>query len=124
MLENNKCILVYGLSIMEVEHMKKLQYKIIEITPEMCEMTLLDILNGLRLDVFNSNPIKEKAIIYNNLSQLEIKDAIKITREYIKGGVLAVVTKESINWKINYLIKHLKEEKEWYLKTRKENKNE
>lgn len=124
MLENNKCILVYGLSIIEIEHIKKLQYKVIEIIPEMCEMTLKDILLGLRLNVFNSNPIKEKVIIYNNLSQVEIKSAIKNTREYIKDGILAVVTEESVNWKVNYLIKHLKEEKEWYLKARKESRNE
>ena len=44
MINNNKCILVYGLSNVDLEYMKKLDYKIIEITPEMCEMTLRDIL--------------------------------------------------------------------------------
>ena len=42
MLENNKCILVYGLTNIDLEFIKKLNYKIIEITPEMCEMTLGD----------------------------------------------------------------------------------
>ena len=49
MLENNKCILVYGLTNIDLEFIKKLNYKIIEITPEMCEMTLGDILLGLKL---------------------------------------------------------------------------
>ena len=48
MLENNKCILVYGLTNIDLEFIKKLNYKIIEITPEMCEMTLGDILFHLR----------------------------------------------------------------------------
>lgn len=124
MLDNNKCILVYGLSNIEIKNIKKLDYKIIEITPEMCEMTIKDILSGMKLGIFNSNPIKEKVILYNNLSELELKYAIKDTRVSIKDGILAIVTEESINWKINYLIKHLIEEKEWYSKARKEKKDE
>ena len=63
MLENNKCILAYGLSNTELLNLKKLGYKIIEITPEMCEMTLMDVLLGMKLEIFNNNPIKEKVII-------------------------------------------------------------
>ena len=124
MLDNNKCILVYGLSNNDLEYIKKLQYKIIEITPEMCEMTLIDVLLGMRLEIFNSDPIKEKVILYNNLSQFEVRKAVNDTRENIKDGILAVVTEQSINWKISYLIKHLRDEKEWYSKVRKEESNE
>ena len=124
MLDNNKCILVYGLSNIELLSLKELGYKIIEITPEMCEMTLMDVLLGMRFDIFNSNPIKEKVILYNNLSEDEIRKAIVDTRQNIKDGILAVVTQQSINWKISYLIKHLRDEKEWYSKFRKEKSNE
>ena len=124
MLDNNKCILVYGLSNIELLSLKELGYKIIEITPEMCEMTLMDVLLGMRFDIFNSNPIKEKVILYNNLSENEIRKAIADTRRNIKDGILAVVTEQSINWKISYLIKHLIYEKEWYSKVRKEKSNE
>ncbi|WP_294388248.1 DUF3783 domain-containing protein [uncultured Clostridium sp.] len=124
MLDNNKCILVYGLSNIELVSLRELGYKIIEITPEMCEMTLMDVLLGMRFDIFNSNPIKEKVILYNNLSENEIRKAIADTRRNIKDGILAVVTEQSINWKISYLIKHLIYEKEWYSKVRKEKSNE
>lgn len=124
MLDNNKCILVYGLSNIELLNLKELGYKIIEITPEMCEMTLMDVLLGMRLEIFNSDPIKEKVILYNNLSEDEIRKAIVDTRQNIKDGILAVVTQQSINWKISYLIKHLRDEKEWYSKFRKEKSNE
>lgn len=124
MLDNNKCILVYGLSNIELLSLKELGYKIIEITPEMCEMTLMDVLLGMRLEIFNSDPIKEKVILYNNLSEDEIRKAIVDTRQNIKDGILAVVTQQSINWKISYLIKHLRDEKEWYSKFRKEKSNE
>ena len=124
MIDNNKCILVYGLSNIELLNLKELGYKIIEITPEMCEMTLMDVLLGMRLEIFNSNPIKEKVILYNNLSQDELRKAITDTRQNIKDGILAVVTQQSINWQISYLIKHLRDEKEWYSKVRKEKSNE
>ena len=101
MLDNNKCILVYGLSNVELLNLKELGYKIIEITPEMCEMTLMDVLLGMRLEIFNSNPIKEKVILYNNLSQDELRKAITDTRQNIKDGILAVVTQQSINWQIS-----------------------
>ena len=124
MLENNKCILSYGLSNTELLNLKKLGYKIIEITPEMCEMTLMDVLLGIRLGIFNNNPIKEKVILYNNLSEYELRKAIMDTRQNIKDGILAVVTQQSINWKISYLIEHLIDEKEWYSKVRKEESDE
>ena len=124
MLDNNKYTLVYGLSNMELLGLKELGYKIIEITPEMCEMTLKDVLLGMRLEIFNNNPIKEKVILYNNLSQDELRKAIIDTRKNIKDGILAVVTQQSINWKINYLINNLRDEKDWYSKVRKEESNE
>ena len=124
MLDNKKCILVYGLSNIELKEISELNYKIIEITTEMYEMTIKDILSGMRLYIFNSNPIKEKIILYNNLSQSELKEAIKDTRKSIKDGILAMVTEKSINWKVNYLIKQLIDEKQWYSKARKENEDE
>lgn len=124
MIENNKCILAYGLSNAELKHLNTLMYRVIEIKPEMCEMTVKDILDGIRLNIFNINPIKEKVILYNNFPQNELKVTINLTREYIKEGVIEIITKDSINWKMNYLIKHLIEEREWYLKTGKENRDE
>lgn len=123
-LDNNKCILVYGLPNTELSNLKELGYKITEITPEMCEMTVMDVLLGIKLEVFNNNPIKEKVIVYNNLSEDELRKAIKDTREKIKDGILAVVTQQSINWKVSDLIKHLIDEKEWYSQFRKEERNE
>ena len=124
MLENNKCILAYGLSNTELLNLKELGYKIIEITPEMFEMTLNDVLLGMRLEVFNNNLIKEKIILYNNLSQCELKKAIMDTKQNIKDGILALVTQKFINWKISYLINNLIYEKEWYSKVRKEESHE
>lgn len=124
MLDNNKCILVYGLSSLEILRLRNLGYKLIEITPEMCEMILIDIIIGLKFKIFNNCPVEEKIILYNNLSQEEVKKAMVDTRKNIKDGILAVVTQQFINWKISYLIKYLINEKEWNLKFGKEKSNE
>jgi len=120
MLENNRCILVYGLNNIELKAIKEWKCKVIEITPDMCEMSIKDILNGLELLTLNTNPIKEKVVLYNNFPEKEMRDIIKLTRTIVNGGVLAMVTPTSIDWKVNYLIEHLIEEREWYLKNRKE----
>lgn len=124
MLDNNKCILVYGLSSLEILRLRNLGYKLIEITPEMCEMILIDIIIGLKFEIFNNCPVEKKIILYNNLSQEEVKKAMVDTRKNIKDGILAVVTQQFINWKISYLIKYLINEKEWNLKFGKEKSNE
>lgn len=124
MLENNRCILVYGLHNIDLEFIKRLNYKIIEITPEMCEMTLEDILLGLKFNIYNKNPFRGKIVIYNNLTQSELKNAINYTKKGIRNVILGVVKEQFINWKVDYLIKHLKNEFEWNSKIRKEIKYE
>ena len=120
MLDNNKCILVYGLTKDEIQWLNDLMGGVINISPDMCEMTVKEVLEGLRFEIINNNPIKEKAIIYNNFPESELREAIALTRTKIKGGVLAMVTPNSINWTFNYLINHLIEEREWHLRNRKE----
>lgn len=120
MIDNNRCILAYGLSEEELRSLSELNHKIIEIKPDMIQMTLKDVLNGLRFEIINNNPIKEKVIIYNNFPEVTLRETIALTRERIQGGILAIVTPNSINWTFEYLIGHLIEEREWHLKNRKE----
>lgn len=120
MIDNNKCILAYGLSEDELQSLNELNYKVIEIRPEMIKMTVKDVLDGLRFEIINNNPIKEKVIIYNNFPEIKLRETIALTRERIQGGILAMVTPNSINWTFEYLISHLIEEREWHLKNRKE----
>lgn len=121
MLDNNKCILVYNFSELELKFLKDGDIKIVEISAEMLEMTIKDILNGLKFKTFNPDPIREKTIIFNNFTDAEIQPAVKALRQKVKGGLLAVVTPTTIDWKFSYLIKHLKEEREWFLSQRKQN---
>lgn len=119
MLDNNKCILAYNFSEFELNVLKSGDIKVIEISPEMIEMTIKDILDGLRFKTFNANSIKEKAIIFNNFTDSEIQPAVKVIRQKIKGGLLAVVTPTTIDWKFSYLVNHLIEEKEWFTNQQK-----
>ena len=119
MLDNNKCILAYNFSEFELNILKNGNIKVIEVSSEMIEMTIKDILGGLRFKTFNPNPIKEKTILFNNFTDADIQPAIKMIRQKIKGGLLAVMTPTTIDWKFSYLVKHLIEEREWFLNQQK-----
>ena len=119
MLSNNKCILVYNLPKDEVNELKNNGFKLIEISKEMSEMTIFDILHGLRFETVNVELPKETVILFNDFSDLEIKLAISEIRKRFKGGIFATVTPTSIEWKFSYLVEHLIEEREWYLRNQK-----
>lgn len=119
MLDNNKCILAYNVPERELQVLKEQEVKVVVISPEMVEMTIKDILNGLKFETFNSMQGRQSVILFNNFPDEELKETIVKIREKFKGGILATVTETSINWKFNYLIKHLIEEREWYLKQQK-----
>lgn len=119
MLDNNKCILVYNVPQNDLKSIEKEGYKIIIVKDDMTNMTINDILEGLKFETFNPKPINESVILFNNFSDEELKTCIKKIRETVKGGILATVTENSINWEFNYLAEHLAEEREWYLKQQK-----
>lgn len=119
MLDNNKCILVYNVQKNDLKAIEKEGYNIIIVKDDMTNMTVNDILEGLKFETFNPKPINESVILFNNFSDEELKACIKKIRETVKGGILATVTENSINWEFNYLAEHLAEEREWYLKQQK-----
>lgn len=119
MLSNNKCILVYNAPEEEVKILQGEGFKIIEVSEEMGEMTVSDILKGLKFETVNSNVSKETVILFNDFSDNEISLIIKEVRQRFKGGIFATVTPNSIEWKFSYLVEHLIEEREWYLNNQK-----
>ncbi|ATD53803.1 DUF3783 domain-containing protein [Clostridium chauvoei] len=119
MLDNNKCILTYRVPEIELKSLENKKMKIIEILPEMTEMKVRDILDGFRFPTFNPYPTKGKIILFNNFSDKELQATITAVRKLVKGGILAVVTPTSIEWKFNDLANHLVEEREWFLNQQK-----
>lgn len=119
MLSNNKCILVHNVPEDEINELKDDGFKIIEVSDEMTEMTIFDILNGLRFETVNADLPKEAVILFNDFSDEEIKLTITDIRKRFKEGIFAAVTPTSIEWKFSYLLEHLIEEREWYLRSQK-----
>ncbi|MCM8709638.1 DUF3783 domain-containing protein [Clostridium sp. SYSU_GA19001] len=117
-MSNNKQMLVYGFNEDErffldktIEEFKLPAYKIIE--KSMANMTIRDILNGLKLDTYDKELPDEKVVIFNNFSDEELDKTVKAIRAYknIKP-ILAIVTPNSINWEFESLLEHLIEERE------------
>lgn len=119
MLDNNKCILVYNMPLEKLDFLVDEGYKLIDVKKEMMDMTVRDILKGLKFETVTSKEYKESLILFNNFFDEELRGLIKRIRENIKGGILATVTEHSIDWKLGYLLEHLVEEREWYLKQQK-----
>lgn len=122
LLENNKTILIFGFDEEEKQIMHDLveknhipNYKVIE--EPMGKMKIKDILEGLKLDVYNCNLPKEKVILFNNLNDEELDRSIKTLRSNLNSKpVLAVITETSVNWTFEDLLEHLVEEREWFKK--------
>ena len=122
-MNNNKALLVYGLSKDEINSLRLIS-KVIEIKPEMVDLKVHEIASGkLNEEVIEIvDGMNEKAILFNGFSDKEVSASIKKIRSAVKGGVLAVVTPISRHWSFRYLLGHLLEEREWYAKNQKESK--
>ena len=77
MLSNNKCILVHNVPEEELKELKNGDFKVIEVSREMVEMTVFDILNGLRFETVNADLSNEAVILFNGFSDEEINTAIE-----------------------------------------------
>jgi hypothetical protein len=120
MLENNKCILIYGFNEEEKEILHNIKegealpdYR--NITDTMTLMTLRNIVEGIKLELVSKPLPEEKVIIFNNLSDDELDRAIKSIRSNLQTKpILAVVTPTSIDWTFADLLEHLIEEREFF----------
>lgn len=124
-LTNNKKMLIYGFNKDELALIDDLisknsmpNYVIIE--NSMISMKIKDILNGSKIEIFAHEPISERVILFNNLSDEELNISIKeVSSVFNPRPVLAVITPTSIEWEAAYLIKHLLEEREWFKHNKK-----
>lgn len=125
LLENDKTMLIFGFDKEEKQIMHDLMkknnlpdYKVIEET--MGKMKIKDILNGLKLNIYNCRLPQEKVILLNNFNDEELEKVIKDLRvNLISKPILAVVTETSIEWTFENLLEHLIEEREWAKNHRK-----
>lgn len=113
MLDNSKCVLAYNLTDEELEKLRMANLKIIKVVPEMWDMKVKDIINGLQLLKYKSDVPDEKAIIFNNCESDELYNMVRFVRTIVKGGVLATVTPTTREWTFEFLLKHLIRERDW-----------
>ncbi|WP_297437706.1 DUF3783 domain-containing protein [uncultured Clostridium sp.] len=116
MLENKKCILAYGLDVVELMKLQQAKVKIIRVTEDMGKVLVKDILAGSTDKIASDKlPKNEKFVIFNNLSNMQMELAMALTTRILKKKpVLATVTETSLDWEFEYLIEHLLEEREWH----------
>lgn len=120
MLDNNKCILIYGFNEEEKAILHNIkqeealpEYKTVSDT--MTLMTLRNIIEGIKLELVSKPLPEEKVIIFNNLSDNELDRAIRSVRSNLQTKpILAVVTPTSIDWTFADLLEHLIEEREFF----------
>lgn len=117
MLENQKCILTYGLEEEQLNELQLTGVKVLEITTEMSGMKLNDVLKGLKFEIFDNNLPQEKVVLFNSFSDEELHKMIKVVKATVGSTILAVVTPTSAEWSFSYLLEHLIEEREWYSKS-------
>ena len=125
LLDNNKKILIYGFDEKGENLIKKITKENVLLecsvmNKSMSQMQIIDIINGLNLQVLDNNLPDEKVILFNNLSDDELERAIKhIKNEFKELPILAVVTPTSAKWTLKALINHLIEERNWFKQQRK-----
>lgn len=121
-MENNKLMLIYGFEEDEKRTIEKLveehdlpELKVVE--KNMGKMKVADILDGLRIDVLNEDMPNEKVVIFNNFSDREMETSIKqIRHRFQPSPILAAVTPTSMKWTFDYLLNHLIEERNWFMR--------
>jgi hypothetical protein len=116
LLQNNKAILSYSLNEEEKSNISEiLNYNCKVVEQSMGKMKIKDILDGLKLEVINSQIPKEKLILFNNFEDEELKKTINLIKSVIQPApIFAIVTETSIDWTFEHLLEHLIEEREWY----------
>ena len=116
LLQNDKIMLIYGFDNEERTHVSEILQDNCKVVEEsMGKMKIRDILNGLKLEIYNSKLPKEKLILFNNFEDEELKNLIKSLKSNIQPApIFAIVTDTSIDWTFEYLLEHLIEEREWY----------
>lgn len=111
-----KCMLVYGLDVVEMMKLQQAKVKLIRITDDMTKMKVRDIIDGSTEKVASEKEIgNDKFLILNNLSGIQLDMVMQISKRILKKKpIIATVTPTSIEWEFDYLTEHLMEEREWH----------
>lgn len=124
-MTNDKVLIIYGFNVEEEEIVKNLltQNKLpgyMTLKKSMAKMKISEIVSGFKYEFYDCKLPNEKVVLFYNFSDIELDKTFKEIKEaFIKMPICAAVTETSVNWTLEYLVKHLIEEKEWCEKHRK-----
>ena len=116
MLGTKRCLLVYGLDVMEIMKLQQAKVKIVRVTNDMGKMKVKDIIDESTEKVGGENlPTNEKVIVFHNVPGMHLDMIMSLTKRVLKKKpILATTTETSMEWDFEYLVEHLMEEREWH----------
>ncbi|MGL4773039.1 MAG: DUF3783 domain-containing protein [Clostridium sp.] len=112
----DKSIIVYNLEENEIVRLKNYGFRVTVISSSMTSLKVKEIISGIKDGESSGELPNEKVILLNNYKNTEIQATVKKIRNHVTGGILAVVTPISSNWSFKYLLEHLIEERESFVK--------
>lgn len=111
-----RCILAYGLDVMELMKLQQAKVKIVRLTDDMTKMKVKDIIDGSVEKIGSDNIAKnEKVIVFHNVPGMHLDMVMSLTKRILKKKpILATTTETSMEWEFDYLVEHLMEERDWH----------
>lgn len=116
-MDDRQCVILCNFNDKEKKLIKSYALMVgisdqIQVSWKNSETTIKNILEGNISEDSNSNGVKDRAIIFNNLPPKKVSIFIdNMKKMRIAPAMKAVVTETSINWTLNYLLKNLIEER-------------
>ncbi|WP_297522222.1 DUF3783 domain-containing protein [uncultured Clostridium sp.] len=116
MADLKRCVLVYGLDVVEIMKLQQAKVKIVRVTDDMGKMKVKDILEGSSEKIAGENlPKNEKLLVFHNILEVQLDMVMSLTKRALKKKpILATTTETSMEWDFEYLVEHLMEEREWH----------
>ena len=116
MLGDKRCILAYGLDVMELMKLQQAKAKIVRITDDMTKVKVKDIIDGTGEKIASDNIAKnEKVLVFHNIPGMQLDMVISLTKRVLKKKpIFATTTVTSMEWDFDYLVEHLMEERDWH----------
>ena len=124
-MTNDKTLILYGFNDKEERTIRKILMQdqlpeLLILKNSMAKMKISEIVSGVKYEIHDYKLPNEKVVLFYNFSDIELNKTFKEVKEaFIKMPICAVITDISVNWTLEYLVKHLIEEKKWHEKQTK-----
>jgi hypothetical protein len=124
-MTNDKFLIIYGFDAKDEETIKIIltQNQFPEsliLKNSMAKMKISEIVSGVKYEIHDYKLPIAQVVLFYNFSDIELNKTFKeIKKALIKMPICAVVTDISVSWTLEYLVKHLIEEKKWHEKQSK-----